>query len=637
MTDQRGDARATPAGGRSITAWVVYEAGGSALVVLAASTLLPRWFAGGPGDGLASAGQAEQLVGRGLLVAVVMAASAALVVGIWSDLTGRRRVPLAAAVAVGVVAVAATGATGGWAATLVVLAIARGAAVVAGRLHDAMLPAVAATADRAAISAGGQAFASLGAAALLAAGLAVHLLDLPVPTPTAWWPPVVVAAWWAVLTVPVVVRGVDPPRRARLLVRVPARAVLRDLSDLPARLARSAVLGRTLVATAVVVVAVDVLVVLGAAAGTDVGLDGTALVVALLAVHLVAVPHVVLFGRLATDGARGRGRVGTYLVASIVVVPLVGIGVGRLGPPDLVGRVDGVFAGTEQAVGQGPVLLAARGGPGVRPTELAPDLLGAAEPQPAVVVTGLLEIDYVGQDVVVTHAAGPGDGTLRVLVDDGIAQDVEGRPVVVDADQPRARYGLDVRVVVPQAGPHRLTLVATAGPVTVSGVDVQGPRRQTSWPLVAGLLVALPLLALAVSTLAGRSGRGRLARLDTRRAAVVAMGGLVVALAWAGTATTVVEFWALVWLVAVVAGGARALLRALYVDLAPPGRVGEATGVLAMAVAAVALVVMGLVVAATTFGGGPRTALVGVALVVVGAVGLVGWDAVVDAPPERRD
>ena len=66
--------------------------------------------------------------------------------------------------------------------------------------------------------------------------------------------------------------------------------------------------------------------------------------------------------------------------------------------------------------------------------------------------------------------------------------------------------------------------------------------------------------------------------LDTKRTIVLALVVYVVVAAWGFVLNSVIEFWMLAWMVAVVQGGSQALSRSLYAKLSPAAKSGEFFG-----------------------------------------------------------
>jgi UMF1 family MFS transporter len=66
--------------------------------------------------------------------------------------------------------------------------------------------------------------------------------------------------------------------------------------------------------------------------------------------------------------------------------------------------------------------------------------------------------------------------------------------------------------------------------------------------------------------------------LDTKRTIVLALVVYVVVAVWGFVLDSVIEFWMLAWMVAVVQGGSQALSRSLYAKLSPASKSGEFFG-----------------------------------------------------------
>jgi UMF1 family MFS transporter len=102
---------------------------------------------------------------------------------------------------------------------------------------------------------------------------------------------------------------------------------------------------------------------------------------------------------------------------------------------------------------------------------------------------------------------------------------------------------------------------------------------QSNLALVIGLLVALELVGLALAFLLGPALAGNLAAtFDTKRSIFLALVAYGIIAVWGFFLNSVVEFWFLAWMVAVVQGGSQALSRSLYASLSPASKSGEFFG-----------------------------------------------------------
>jgi UMF1 family MFS transporter len=98
-----------------------------------------------------------------------------------------------------------------------------------------------------------------------------------------------------------------------------------------------------------------------------------------------------------------------------------------------------------------------------------------------------------------------------------------------------------------------------------------------------GLIMALILGVQAVGAglayvLGPRLFKALADSLDTKRTIVLALIVYVVVAAWGFVLNSVIEFWMLAWMVAVVQGGSQALSRSLYAKLSPAAKSGEFFG-----------------------------------------------------------
>jgi UMF1 family MFS transporter len=66
--------------------------------------------------------------------------------------------------------------------------------------------------------------------------------------------------------------------------------------------------------------------------------------------------------------------------------------------------------------------------------------------------------------------------------------------------------------------------------------------------------------------------------MDTRRSVLLALSVYAVIAIWGFFLNSVIEFWFLAWMVAVVQGGSQALSRSLYARMSPASKSGEFFG-----------------------------------------------------------
>ncbi len=96
---------------------------------------------------------------------------------------------------------------------------------------------------------------------------------------------------------------------------------------------------------------------------------------------------------------------------------------------------------------------------------------------------------------------------------------------------------------------------------------------------IIGMIVALEVAGLLLALLLGRLLFTRLAEsLDTKRSIMLALLVYAVIAVWGFFLNSVIEFWFLAWMVAVVQGGSQALSRSLYASMSPASKSGEFFG-----------------------------------------------------------
>jgi UMF1 family MFS transporter len=96
---------------------------------------------------------------------------------------------------------------------------------------------------------------------------------------------------------------------------------------------------------------------------------------------------------------------------------------------------------------------------------------------------------------------------------------------------------------------------------------------------ILGVIAAVEAVGVVLAFLLGRPLFSRLAdTLDTRRSIILSLVVYAVIAVWGYFLNSVVEFWLLAWMVAVVQGGSQALSRSLYASLSPAAKSGEFFG-----------------------------------------------------------
>jgi hypothetical protein len=224
-----------------------------------------------------------------------------------------------------------------------------------------------------------------------------------------------------------------------------------------------------------------------------------------------------------------------------------------------------------------------------QPVEIDAATLGADAPATylyAAAPGARVEIPFSGQRIAVVHSVGPDHGIWDVLVDGEPLLD-DGEPVQINAYRDVTRYEIEREFTLDERGEHVLVLEngGTRDPASsgdrlgMASVEVLPPPRPSSLPLIIGALLALEGAGLLLAFLLGPLFFTRVAgTLDTKRSIFLALVAYTVIAIWGFFLNSVIEFWFLAWMVAVVQGGSQALSRSLYASMSPASKSGEFFG-----------------------------------------------------------
>ena len=288
--------------------WVLYDVGNSAYVMLAA-TLIPIYF-----SAIAEPGSSA-VVAWGYATTVASLALALLMpfLGSLADLRGNKKKFLAGTIGTGAVSLAVMGVPGN---AMVFLAIYVFSSVMLNAslvFYDAFLVDATEQDRYDEVSSQGYAWGYIGSCipfivclviVLFGSSFGIGQLDgIRISF-------VVTAAWWLVFSVPVL-RDVHQthfkPREAHLF-----RHTLKGLAGTCKKIARDKRLLMYMLAFFFYIDGVHTIITMSTSYGTDLGIDSTQLVLALLVTQFVAFPSAIAYGRLA-------GRFGTKRMLLIAV------------------------------------------------------------------------------------------------------------------------------------------------------------------------------------------------------------------------------------------------------------------------------------------------------------------------------
>lgn len=288
--------------------WVLYDVGNSAYVMLAA-TLIPIYF-----SAIAEPGSSV-VVAWGYATTVASLALALLMpfLGSLADLKGNKKKFLAGTIGTGAVSLAVMGVPGNAMVFLVIYVFSSVMLNASLVFYDAFLVDATEQERYDEVSSQGYAWGYIGSCipfivclviVLFGSGFGIGQLDgIRISF-------VITAVWWLVFSVPVL-RDVHQThfkaREAHLF-----RHTLKGLAGTCKKIARDKRLLMYMLAFFFYIDGVHTIITMSTSYGTDLGIDSTQLVLALLVTQFVAFPSAIAYGRLA-------GRFGTKRMLLIAV------------------------------------------------------------------------------------------------------------------------------------------------------------------------------------------------------------------------------------------------------------------------------------------------------------------------------
>jgi len=119
--------------------------------------------------------------------------------------------------------------------------------------------------------------------------------------------------------------------------------------------------------------------------------------------------------------------------------------------------------------------------------------------------------------------------------------------------------------------------------VGIGGAKLLPPAYQNSIAAILGLILLVEVGCLLLAFLLGRRlFSGLAARMDTKGGILLALGVYAVIAIWGYFIGSVIEFWCIAWMVALVQGGSQALSRSLFSSMVPAGKSGEFFGIVSV-------------------------------------------------------
>jgi len=324
---------------RGERAWCLYDWGNSAFALVCMTAVLPPYLASlvnrelGPPSGTIAWGWISAL---GLLLGVIVSP----LLGALADQRGWRRRLLASFALVGAVVSAALALAlpESWRLGAVIYVVAASAFAGANVFYDSLLPGLVHEKRWDELSARGYAYGYAGGALVL---LAVAVLAARFGDGGIRAGFVLVGAWWALFTVPVVTVVAEPPAQAGGGVLERLRRSLREARSRP-------MLWRFLLAYWLYNDGIGTVIKMAAAYGAEVGIPVTDLVGALLFTQLIGIPATVMFGRI---GARVGAKSGIQIaLAGYLAVGVCGLFLSHAWQFWLLAGLVGIVQGGAQAL-----------------------------------------------------------------------------------------------------------------------------------------------------------------------------------------------------------------------------------------------------------------------------------------------
>ncbi len=580
---------------RRIWAWTMYDWANSAFATVVLTAVLPVYFSQVAGADLESKAIATARWSAGLSISLLVIAILSPVLGTVSDVIRAKKRLLALFAWTGILA---TGLLffverGDWILAVILFIVGRIGFGGANSFYDALLPHVAREEDRDRVSARGYALGYLGGGLILA--LDVFLIQILPGHLGARLSFLSVALWWAVFSLPVLLIVPEPRSATAVLapgegvITVSFKRLLATLRDI--RQYRE--LFKFLVAFLIYFDGIGTIIALSVIYGSELGFGSSELILAILIIQFVGIPYSLIFGRLPSRENRRRPFYLAFVLFNLVALPLAG-GLGsRLLPPDVSGGPPPPFEDTAGAAGEGAygaehAVLGYTGSweanaVSARKLRAKEDAVYQSTFEPG----ARCAINFNGHRIQITYGSGPDCGIWGVEMDGKPLLDETGEPVRVDAYLPNVRYAETITLQAGGPGLHRVSLInseekhpASSGHrFSLGGIEVLPGIRKSNLGLILGAIACIEVLGFLLSLLMGPPLFSKLAEaMDTKRTLVLAIAAFAAITIWGYFLNSVMEFWFLAWMVAVVLGGSQALSRSLYASLAPAAKSGEFFG-----------------------------------------------------------
>jgi UMF1 family MFS transporter len=581
---------------RRIRAWTMYDWANSAFATTILAAVLPIYYSQVAGVTLASPAIATAYWSRGLSIGILIVAIISPILGTISDIMRGKKRFMAVFVGIGILS---TGLlvlveTGDWMLASILFILGRVGFSGANVFYDALLPHVAREEDRDQVSTRGYALGYLGGGILLA--LNVVMLQF---LPGTWGPRISflsVAIWWAVFSIPLFLRVPEPPAATEKLEHGEnvISASIKRLWETFKDISQYRELFKYLLAFILYVDGIGTIIGVAAIYGAELGFDSVSLILALLLVQFVGIPFSLIFGRLPNPKEKRRSFFLAFVVFNMIALPLVGVLGSRLLSPDTIGSLPAPYEDTATAVGQGTysaedVHLVYAGSWESR--NIGPEILGG-DVSEIYRFTGeddaSYELTFYGQNTIIVFSTGPDHGIFALELDGTALIDPEsGEPFLIDGYSPTDRFEVTETIEIDSAGEHVLMVVNTGeknaesqgNVMSIAKMEVFPPARESNLLLILGMILVVELVLLGLAWLLGKPLFSGLAeKMNTKNSILLSLVVYSLIAIWGFFLDSVIEFWFLAMMVAVVQGGSQALSRSLFASMSPAAKSGEFFG-----------------------------------------------------------
>ena len=603
---------------RRIRAWTLYDWANSAFATTILAAVLPVYYSQVAGRSLGSAAQATAYWTATLSISLVLVAILAPILGTISDLRrGKKKLlTLFVLIGSGATALLVVMGTGDWMLASIIFIVARVGFAAGNVFYDSLLPHVARDEDVDRVSTVGYAVGYLGGGLLLAINIVMILtLGNSLGTRLSF---LSVAVWWLVFSIPILRRVPEPPAA---VAPEPGRLLsttFRRLGGTFSHLRDYRELLKFLIAFLIYNDGIGTIIGVAVIYGAELGFGAIELIAAILLVQFVGIPFSIAFGRIPSPNEPRRAFFLAFVLWNLVMLPLVGLGGRVLLDESVAGTSPPPYFDTSSAVGEGdyPVdsdAVRLEGQWMVEGEYASTDEPGAS-----------YSLTFNGDTVRVTYSEGPDRSNWEVLIlRNGRllpAFDDDDEPLIIEAYNPSVHDGVDIDIAVSRGGENQLVIVNTtaadpdsSGTTMVIGEStVLPPARSSSLPTILALLGVVEIIGLALAAVFARPLFGGLAEtMTTKRTIILALIVYAVIAVWGFLLDSVIEFWFLAFMVAVVQGGSQGLSRSLYASMSPTALSGEFFGFFSVMSKFSAIVGPLLFTAAVVVFGSSRPAVLG--------------------------